>query len=278
METIAQCGVAGHSVKPGALARVAGADRAPSWTTLRRVTRTCEEGRPVGVPRRAPALLHCIGLALAVASTVALGQQIPGYPNLDAYDPREVGMLPRYCQFTQRFRLAVPGGNNPDEIKRWQQYMGGEVFEHMHHYCWGMMKTNRAMLLARDGDVRTHYLAEAIGEFDYVLKRIPPDFVLLPEILTKRGENLIRLGKAPIGLLDLERAAEVKPDYWPAFAQLGDYYRSTGDRAKAREWLERGLRGAPGATALTRRLAELEAAKPAARGEPKRAPQPAAGG
>lgn len=222
------------------------------------------------------ARMHCIALALVamVMPAVTSGQQIPGYPSLDAYDPREVGMLPRYCQFTQRFRLTVPGGSNPAEIKRWQEYMGGDVFEHMHHYCWGLMKTNRAMLLARDGDVRMHYLSESIGEFDYVLKRIPPDFVLLPEILTKRGENLIRLGKAPIGVLDLERATEVKPDYWPAFAQLGDYYKSAGDRAKAREWLERGLRGSPGAAALTRRLAELDAA----RGEPKRPPQPAGGG
>ena len=121
------------------------------------------------------------------------------------------------------------------------------------------MKTNRAMLLSRDRQVKFAYLTDSIREFDYVIQRAPENFVLLPEILTKKGENLIRLGRAPVGIMELERAAELKPDYWPPFAQISDYYKSVGDRQKAKETLERGLSSSPDAPALRRRLTELGA-------------------
>ena len=228
-------------------------------------------------------LIGCLRHAAVVLVTfVTCGsvhaQEIPGYPSLDAYDVREVAMLPRFCPYTQRFRLTVPGGSNADEINRWKAVMG-EVFEHMHHYCWGLMKTNRAVLLARDQQTRLHYLADAVGEFDYVIRRCPPDFFLLPEILTKKGENLIRLGKAPTGLIDLERAVEIKPDYWPPYAQMSDYYKGLGDREKARELLERGLSFAPDAVALKRRLAELNTSpRPPAKGDAKRGTPGSGGG
>ena len=96
------------------------------------------------------------------------------------------------------------------------------------------------------------------------------DFVLLPEILTKKGENLLRLGKSQ-GAVELGRAIELKKDYWPPYAAMSDYYKGVGDVRKAREWLEKGLAAAPGTRALTRRLEELESAKD----QNQSAPQPA---
>jgi len=166
-------------------------------------------------------------------------------------------MLPRFCLHTQDFREHAAGGNDPAQIERWSAFFG-PTYWHLHHYCWGLMKTNRAMLLVRNVDFKRSYLADAIKEFDYVIERAPADFVLLPEILTKKGENLVRLGRGPHALLEFERAAELKPDYWPPYAQLSDYYKSSGDIAKAREQLRRGLSFAPDATALQRRLSELD--------------------
>ena len=168
----------------------------------------------------------------------------------------EVALLPAYCKNTTYFRDKVPGGMNSNEIARWTAAIGPE-FIHLHHYCFGLMNTNRAVLLARDGQVRLSYLAASLLEFDYVIQRSSESFVLLPEILTKKGENLIRLGKAPVGILELERAADLKPDYWPPYAQLSDYYKSVGDRQKAKEALDRGLSSSPDAQPLRRRLSEL---------------------
>jgi hypothetical protein len=199
-----------------------------------------------------------IFLALGV-STDAGAQRVPGYPdNIRAFDPREVRMLPNYCIYTQDFRENVPGGDDPAQTARWNSVMG-EIFIHMHHYCYGLMKSNRANLLATDRQVRSFYWKDAIDEFNYVLAHATDEFVLMPEILTKKGENLIRLGQGPLGIIELERAAELKPDYWPAYAAMSDYYKDSGDPKKARELLQSGLSFAPEAQGLKRRLAELDA-------------------
>ena len=209
-------------------------------------------------------VVFALGSVLA-ASIPAHGQGgvggVPGYPDsIEAYDTREVAMLPPYCIYTQSFRDRVPGADNPDQIKRWHTVMG-DTFKAMHHYCWGMMKTNRAILLARTRQTRMFYLHDSIGEFDYVIRSAPKDFVLLPEILTKKGENLIRLGRAPLGIQELTRAIELKPDYWPPYAYLSDHYKAAGDIKKAREVLEKALSFSPDAKGLKMRLAELDAVK-----------------
>jgi tetratricopeptide (TPR) repeat protein len=167
-------------------------------------------------------------------------------------------MLPGYCKYTQLFRAKVPGGNNQAEIDRWYA-IAGQTFHAMHHYCWGLMKTNRAMLLTRERKYRKFYLEDSIIEFEYVLRYTPEDHVLLPEFLTKKGENLIRLDRPAQGMQDLARAVEAKPDYWPAYVVMSDHYKAIGDLKKAREVLERALSFSPDAKAVTRRLTELDA-------------------
>src|SRR5690349_14653298 len=105
-----------------------------------------------------------------------------------SYDLSEVRRLPEYCKYTQGFRDHVPGGNNPVAIERWTTVMGG-TFNHMHHYCWGLMAVNRAAYSSDTAQSRTHELSYSIGEFDYVLKQAAPDFRLMPEVLTKRAES-----------------------------------------------------------------------------------------
>jgi hypothetical protein len=209
----------------------------------------------------------CLAVLAAGSVVLATGMPahgqggVPGYPDsVQGFDSREVAMLPRYCIHTQLFRDHVPGGNNPAEIKRWYSVMG-ETFHAMHHYCWGLMKTNRALILARTQQSRRYYLNDSIGEFDYVIDRAPKSFILLPEILTKKGENLIRLGRAPLGLKELTSAIELKPDYWPPYAAMSDHYKATGDIEKAREALEQALSFSPDAKGLKTRLMELDALK-----------------
>ena len=207
----------------------------------------------------------CVAVVLGsgtVLSGNARANDIPGYPdNVESYDSREVALLPRYCKFTPSFKNArVPGSENQAEFDRWVTTMG-QIFWAMHHYCLGLMKTNRAVLLAKDQRIRTFYLGNSIFEFDYVLDRAPPDFVLIPEIRTKKGENLLRLGRTGPGIRELELAIEVKPDYWPPYAVLSDFYAKNGNLAKAREMLDKGLANSPDAAALKRRLSELGGGK-----------------
>ena len=197
---------------------------------------------------------------MTAAAAYAIAFALLGPASLHAaqsrtYSPREIAMLPPYCKHTQDFRESVPGGNDPAEIERWSALMGG-TFIHMHHYCYGLVAANRATLSTAQQQ-RMFQLDTSIREFDYVIEHAPSDFVLLPEIIWRKGESLIRVGRAPHGILELQRAIDLKRDYWPPYAALSDYYKDTGDLRKAREWLERGLSASPNAKSLTRRLADL---------------------
>lgn len=203
-------------------------------------------------------LLSSSALSGLWPSTPVHCQVVSGYPqDIGAYDVREVAMLPRYCIYTQYFRDKVPGGSDQATIDGWYAQLG-TAFHAMHHYCWGIMKTNRAVLLTSDRVTRQFYLSDSIGEFDYVIEHVPPDFVLLPEILAKKGENLIRLGRGSAAIAELQKATELKPDYWPPYAHMSDYFKEVGDKARAREVLQAGLRSAPDAAALQNRLAQLD--------------------
>jgi hypothetical protein len=190
-----------------------------------------------------------------------VGANSAGYPDdLGAMDSREVAMLPNYCIYTYSFRDAgVPGSTNEAEVARWTQIIG-PMFRHLHHYCLGIMKTNRALIIATDPTAKRSYLSSAIGEFDYVINRSPADFVLLPEILMKKGENLIRLGKDREGVATLEQSIQLKPDYAPPYGILSDYYKSKGNGAKALEVAKRGLTAVPDAKGLKMRVDVIEGA------------------
>lgn len=199
-------------------------------------------------------------LVCTLAASTWAQAPIPGYPDtIDAFDPREVALLPPYCAYTHYFRAKVPGGNDVQKTEAWRASLG-RTFEHIHHYCFGLMKTNRAVLLARSSQSRLFYLNDALLEYDYVIERAPADFILLPEILTKKADNLLLLNRAPVAVFELERAIELKPDYWPPYAKLSDHYKDVGKGQKAREMLEAGLKAAPDAVGLKRRLSELESA------------------
>lgn len=199
---------------------------------------------------------------LLVSGGSAAQSIIPGYPdNIHQLDPREVARLPPFCIYTAHFLEAFRGGRDSVELRRWKALFG-EVFQTLHHYCWGLMYLNRAKFLARDQGNRNWNFSAAIHDFDYVLNFVEAkklyDFILLPEILTRKGEALVGLGRGARAVAEFERAIELKPDYWPAYAQLADYYRDAGEVERAREVLNAGLARSPDTLALTRRLKELD--------------------
>ena len=227
-----------------------------------RFTATTSFESPIRLDKRElptlPALLLALGaLICSPAQADHDPRHIPGYPlQLEAFDAREVAMLPAYCKHTQSFRERVPGGNDANEMNRWYRIQG-PTFHAMHHYCLGLMCTNRARL-ATNPQGRAAYLSRSITEFDYVIQRAPENFALLPEILTKKGENLLRLRDGPSAVPQLQRAIALRPDYWPPYVVLSDYYKELGDFKTARNTLVKAVSAAPQVDALKRRLAELD--------------------
>lgn len=197
-------------------------------------------------------------LVLAISDAAHGQEMVPGYSDDFYYlDAREVRLLPPYCVYTQYFDARYR--TNEAEKKRWVAALG-PTFIHLHHYCFALLKTNRALLLTKEKRYREFYLRDSLREFEYIIDRSPSDFVLLPEIHTKKGENLVRLGRGQFAVFEFERAIELNPEYWPPYAQLADHYKTTGATDKARDVLAKGLSRAPEAKALQRRLAELDQA------------------
>lgn len=179
----------------------------------------------------------------------------------------ELSQLPPYCPYTQLFRNQLPGGPDNPQVKYWYERMG-ETFHAMHHYCWGLNAFSRAQHAGASAQVRHHLLTSSVDEYDYVIRYAPGNFVLLPEIRTKKGQSLARLGRNPQAASEFAQAIQLKPDYWPPYAYLSDLHVDLGDIANARRVLDAGLKKVPDAQALLRRRAALDqkrTEKPSAR-------------
>ena len=174
------------------------------------------------------------------------------------FDQATVAKLPPYCRNALVYRDQVPDGNNKAAIEQWFRVMGGG-FINIHHYCHGLQLTNRALFDSRTKMERDRALRLSIPEFDYVIQRADSTFSLLPEILTKKGENLFLLERDAEAIATLVKATEVRRDYWPPYAALSDHYKKIGKLDEARNWLKTGLAASAGAKALERRLRELPA-------------------
>jgi tetratricopeptide (TPR) repeat protein len=192
-----------------------------------------------------------------VALLVSYGLHAQDY----VYDRKVFAFLPEWCKYTPLYNPVVPHEKSAAdvrrEVKRFNQLMGPQNFKHLHHYCRGLFIVANARYFETSKTERDRQLRYSIVEFDYVLNRVEPTFVLLPEILTKKGESLGALGRAE-AVEPLQRALQAKPDYWPAYAALSDYLRDIGQVEQARQWLQKGLAAAPNATPLQRRLAEID--------------------
>jgi tetratricopeptide (TPR) repeat protein len=173
------------------------------------------------------------------------------------YEAKVFAFLPEWCKYTPLYSNLAPGGRNAVEGERWNRLMGPQNFMHLHHYCAALFHTSRGMYFEKTKAGRDAAFALSLGEYDYAIARVEQTFPLLPEILTKKGETLVLLGRSE-AIGPLHMAISLRADYWPAYAAMSDYFRNMGNVAEARQWLQKGLDAAPQAKPLARRLAELE--------------------
>jgi len=182
-------------------------------------------------------ILHAL---LMMCVTSAVGQGVNVIP--DAKYP-----LPKYCTDadTQREMIRTIGG-------RW----GG-----IHHYCWALVDIAKAQRAMIGPQSREFHYRNAIGNIDYVLIRTDPDFVLRPELLTRRAEVLHKLKREEEAEDAFREAMHAKEDYWPAYRGLAELFLEQSNVDGAREVLERGLGLTNNARALKKMLDQLPASK-----------------
>lgn len=196
-------------------------------------------------------------LVRVLASTlVALGTttQAQSPPNVTA---AEMAMLPEYCIDTQGFVYNKPGsGNVSPRAPQWVAVMGDDFWHH-HHYCWGLLKYRRATAPGVPQVHRTNWLRGAIGDYEYVIRRAKPTFVMLPEVLLRLGEAHLALDEYAAAHAAFEAALARKPDYWPAYQRWAEALAKVGKVDEARAHLRKAMERAPNEPALMNYYREL---------------------
>jgi tetratricopeptide (TPR) repeat protein len=100
---------------------------------------------------------------------------------------------------------------------------------------------HRAEKMGVSDQQRLSYYNSAVADIDYFLERSDSKFVLLPEILTRKGEALTRTKKYAKAEQTFKEAFAHKTDYWPAYKGLADMYLAQGRKESARQALELGI-------------------------------------
>ena len=169
--------------------------------------------------------------------------------------PSEEAVLSNFCQGAQTMR-----GATEESIARGKS-MYGEVFWHIHHYCYAQIWMLRAERYPLGSWERRNNLAEALDDLDYVLDRMPEKHFLRPEILTRKGKVLRMQGRTQAAITVLKSAIELNPSYWRAFLELANCHEALNQRSETIAALRAGLKHSPEAKGLSKFLADLESSE-----------------
>lgn len=183
-----------------------------------------------------------VSASIALASNTSEGKPI----DLEDISEAEMRLLPRYCADTQGFKYGYKESPN---YQRWEQMMG-QTFWHLYHYCWSLLYMNRSNRAGIPNSKRQSQRELALGSYQYVIDNSPEDFVLLPEIYTKKGEVELLLKKISKANQSFSHARKLKPDYWPAYSHWAEYLISIGHKNDAFAIVKSGLRFSPRAKVL----------------------------
>jgi tetratricopeptide (TPR) repeat protein len=158
-----------------------------------------------------------------------------------------MALLPEYCAQTQDMAEVDPRGSAQGAY--WSGLLG-QGFWGLHHYCWGLIRINRAMQPGVPNHVRRGAHESAINDYRYVLAHAQIGFVLAPEILLRIGEAYLYLQNYGLAMDAFERARRIKPGYWPPYVRWAAVLHESGKKREALAHLEEGMRLAPEEAAL----------------------------
>jgi tetratricopeptide (TPR) repeat protein len=169
----------------------------------------------------------------------------------------EIALTSPFCLDTEAFR-----GGHQCQIGRtqksyyWQEVLGNG-FCHLHHYCWAEVHLLRANKMSTPAVERKRQFGYAANEFNYVIKNSPPDFILLPEVFTRKGEAELRIDDFINANKSFAKARALKPDYWPAYTGWIEALIRAGRKEDAKALAKRGLEYSPKARLLIEQYKRL---------------------
>ncbi|MEF8698920.1 MAG: tetratricopeptide repeat protein [Candidatus Accumulibacter sp. UW26] len=183
-----------------------------------------------------------------------------------------MALIPRYCASAQGFGTNY---ERTPEGQQWAARLGRRSFHAIHHYCWGQINLQRALRSGTPRRERDYLLGTIIADYDYVLEHADPNFVLLPEILTRKGEVELLRSRPNDANRSFARARALKPDYWPAYSAWAEFLIYLGKKAEAKAIVKSGLEHSPDSRTL-RDLYRLLGGNPSEVAAKSKPPAPAA--
>lgn len=160
------------------------------------------------------------------------------------------GQLPKYCLCAG----YPPPACSPENRSRYENSFG-EVFLHIHHYCWGLDKLNLQLQSVKPSPF---WLENAINEFDYVLSQQDPKKSMHAEIWTKKGQVFLILKKKGEAVDAFYNAIKSNKHYVPAYLYLSQLLKSTGDQTGACRILAFGTKNNPDSKQLKQMAAACQ--------------------
>lgn len=188
-------------------------------------------------------------LRLLLALTVCFSGSLALANKPKGITKAEMALIPSYCPDTMGFGYGDAHYNTSPRAPHWVSMLGKD-FWHLHHYCWALINRQRATRYGLSKMQRKGLLEEVLSDYQYVLERAAPDFILLPEILTRTGEVELILYRPERANATFARARQLKPDYWPAYSHWIEYLIGKGRRGEAKELAQEGLEISPGSKTL----------------------------
>jgi tetratricopeptide (TPR) repeat protein len=168
----------------------------------------------------------------------------------------EMALIPAYCKDANTFGYGGTADSMSPNAPKWVAMMG-KGFWSIHHYCWALINLMRIQSPTAPPNVKQFVRETALGDLDYVIQNSPTDFILLPEIFTKKGQIQLDLKDPVAANASFAKARSIKPDYWPAYTRWARYLQFIGQKADAKQLAEEGLSYSPDSIALRELLTEL---------------------
>lgn len=168
--------------------------------------------------------------------------------------PGEWTRLPEYCPYT----IVYAGGPPRDE---WFARLGPS-FQHLHHYCWSILKAYRATVPGITPLMRRTLYTSAIDECAYVFRNASKDLILMPEILYRVGTYHVQLENWVEAIEYFNRSRSAKVDYWPPYVEIANVNARLGRQQQAIAVLKEALEVMPGEVRLTEALKRIESMPP----------------
>lgn len=192
-------------------------------------------------------LRNALLLTLMTAS-VALPTRAWSYSFIP--DQLEFTSWPSYCQaryVTTNIGSTTPfaGTLSPASIETARTSIGAQAFEHVHHYCAGVIYLRRARTEV-DQRRRKSLLDEAFTESMYTFNRVITGSPLYATIATTMAQIEKTRGNDDNALQFLTTARSAAPTDPMTHLSLAIYYRDSGRLADARRTLEEGLKATEG--------------------------------